>query len=229
MAIMVGTGRGARAGVLIKNAEALETMEKVDTLVVDKTGTLTEGKPQLLGVSTTDRDETLRLAASLEQASEHPLAGSIVAAARKQGLNLSPPRYFASVPGKGITGIVDGKRIAIGSPAFMTELGAFAAANTAFHENSSVPSSSLCVAIDGRFVGTFSVVDPLRRSTPDAIRGLKCQGLRIVMITGDNRAAATGIAKPRASPNSSRSPPRQTQSSANCSSRVFAAMAATRQ
>ena len=195
MAIMVGTGRGARAGVLIKNAEALETMEKVDTLVVDKTGTLTEGKPQLLGVSTTDRDETLRLAASLEQASEHPLAGTIVAAARKQGLNLSPPRDFASVPGKGITGIVDGKRIAIGSPAFMTELGAFAAANTEFHENSSVPSSSLCVAIDGRFVGTFSLVDPLKPSTPDAIRGLKSQGLRIVMITGDNRAAAAGIAQ----------------------------------
>jgi P-type Cu+ transporter len=195
MAIMVGTGRGAHAGVLIKNAEALETMEKVDTLVVDKTGTLTEGKPQLLGVSTTDRDETLRLAASLEQASEHPLAGAIVAAAQTQGLNLSSPRDFASVPGKGITGIVDGKRIAIGSPAFMTELGAFAAANTAIHENSSVPSASLCVAVDGKFVEVFDVVDPLKLSTPDAIRGLKSQGLRIVMITGDNRATAAGIAQ----------------------------------
>jgi Cu+-exporting ATPase len=195
MAIMVGTGRGAHAGVLIKNAEALETMERVDTLVVDKTGTLTEGKPQLLGVSTTDRDETLRLAASLEQASEHPLAGAIVAAAQKQGLSLSPPRDFASISGKGITGSVNGKRIAIGSPAFMTELGAFAAANTSFHENPTVPSTSLCVAIDGKFVGTFSVVDPLKPSTPDAIRGLKSQGLRIVMITGDNRAVAAGIAQ----------------------------------
>jgi len=195
MAIMVGTGRGAHAGVLIKNAEALETMEKVDTLVVDKTGTLTEGKPQLLGVSTTDRDETLRLAASLEQASEHPLAGAIVAAAQKQGLSLSPPRDFASIPGKGITGIVDGKRVAVGSPAFMTELGAFAGANTALHENPSVPSSSLCVAINGKFVGVFNVVDPLKPSTPQAIRGLKSKGLRIVMITGDNRAAASGIAQ----------------------------------
>ncbi|MGC1645217.1 MAG: heavy metal translocating P-type ATPase [Candidatus Sulfotelmatobacter sp.] len=195
MAIMVGTGRGAHAGVLIKNAEALETLEKVDTLVVDKTGTLTEGKPQLLRVSINDRGETLRVAASLEQASEHPLAGAIVQAAQRQGLALSQPREFSSVPGKGITGIVDGKRIAVGSPAFMTELGAFAAAHTAFHENPSTPSTSLCVAIDGKFVGTFSVVDPLKPSTPDAIRGLKSQGLRIVMITGDNRTVAAGIAQ----------------------------------
>jgi Cu+-exporting ATPase len=192
---MVGTGRGAHAGVLIKNAEALETLEKVDTLVVDKTGTLTEGKPQLLGVSTNDRGETLRLAASLERASEHPLANAIVEAAQRQGLQLSQPHEFVSVPGKGITGVVDGKRIAVGNNLFMTELGAFARANTAFHEGPDGTGTTLCVAIDDNFVGVFSVVDPLKPSTPDAIRGLKTQGLRIVMLTGDNRAAAAGIAQ----------------------------------
>jgi Cu+-exporting ATPase len=195
MAIMVGTGRGAHAGVLIKNAESLETMEKVDTLVVDKTGTLTEGKPQLVGLTTRERDEDLRLAASLEQASEHPLANAVVTAAQRQGLQLSQPHEFASVPGKGITGVVDGKRVAVGNPAFMTELGAFTAANTAFHENPGGSGSNLCIAVDGKFVGVFSVVDPLKPSTPNVIRGLKSQHLRIVMLTGDNRTAAAGIAQ----------------------------------
>jgi len=195
MAIMVGTGRGAHAGVLIKNAESLETLEKVDTLVVDKTGTLTEGKPQLLGASTDDRGETLRLAASLERASEHPLSRAIVEAARKQGLKLSEPREFANVPGKGIVGVVDGKRVAIGNPALMTELGAFARSDIAFHENPAGASASLCVAIDDKFVGAFSVVDPIKPTAVDALRGLKLLGLRIVMLTGDNRATAAGIAQ----------------------------------
>jgi len=197
MAIMVGVGRGARAGVLIKNAEALEVLEKVDTLVVDKTGTLTEGKPQLLGstVSPSDHGEYLRLAASLERASEHPLARAIVEAAQKQGLSLSQPQEFASIPGKGITGVVDGKNVAVGNAALMSELDAFAGADTESHDAAFGASTSLCVAVDGKFVGSFNVVDPMKPSTPDAIRALKDQGIRIVMLTGDNRAVASAIAE----------------------------------
>jgi Cu+-exporting ATPase len=193
---MVGVGRGARAGVLIKNAEALEVLEKIDTLVVDKTGTLTEGKPQLQGivVSEGDRDEIFRLAASLERASEHPLATAIVQAAERQGLRLSQPLEFASIAGKGITGIVDGKRIAVGNAALMTELGAFTRANTAYHDANSGMATNLNVAVDGKYVGTFNVVDPMKPSTPEAIRALKAQGIRIVMLTGDNRATAANIA-----------------------------------
>ena len=195
MAIMVGVGRGARAGVLIKNAEALEVLEKVDTLVVDKTGTLTEGKPQLTGTTLeNDNGETLRLAASLERASEHPLAGAIVAAAEKQKLSLSQPREFASIPGKGITGVIDGKRIAVGNAALMADLGAFTSANADTNAANSAPGTTLFVAADGKYLGTFSVVDPLKPSTPEAIRALKNQGIRIVMLTGDNRATAAAIA-----------------------------------
>jgi P-type Cu+ transporter len=197
MAIMVGVGRGARAGVLIKNAEALEVLEKVDTLVVDKTGTLTEGKPQLVGtnVSPDDHGEYLRLAASLEQASEHPLSRAIVEAVQKQGLPLSKPEEFASIPGKGITGVVDGKKVAVGNAALMAELDAFGRARKASPDASSRASTSLCVALDGEFVGSFNVVDPLKPSTPGAIRALKDQGIHIVMLTGDNRAVAGSIAK----------------------------------
>jgi P-type Cu+ transporter len=201
MAIMVGVGRGAHAGVLIKNAEALETLEKVDTLVVDKTGTLTEGKPQLLG-SSLDQDrarENLRLAASLERASEHPLAAAIIQAAEQQGLSLSQPTDFTSITGKGITGMVDGKRVSIGNAAFMQETGAFARANTAVDKlNAAAGSESgttLYIAVDGTFVGKFSVVDPIKPTTPDAIRALKDQDIRIVMLTGDNRATAAAIAQ----------------------------------
>jgi Cu+-exporting ATPase len=197
MAIMVGVGRGARAGVLIKNAEALETLEKVDTLVVDKTGTLTEGRPQVTGIISLNDDnrETLRVAASLERASEHPLASAIVQAAEKQELPLSQPSDFVSVPGKGITGVVDGKQVAVGNAALMTELGAFARANTAFHKASAGAGTSLCVAVDGKYIGSFAVVDPMKRSTFEAIRGIKNQGIRIVMLTGDNRTTAAAIAQ----------------------------------
>jgi len=197
MAIMVGVGRGARAGVLIKNAESLEILEKVDTLVVDKTGTLTEGKPQLVGISLSQEDhgETLRLAASLERASEHPLASAIAAAADRQGLPLSQPRDFVSVPGKGITGVVDGKQVAVGNAALMTDLGAFARANTAFHDANPAVGASLCIAVDGKYVGTFSIMDPMKPSTPEAIRALRNQGIRIVMLTGDNQIVAAAIAK----------------------------------
>jgi Cu+-exporting ATPase len=197
MAIMVGVGRGARAGILIKNAEALETLEKVDTLVVDKTGTLTEGKPQLVGVvlSEKDRAEYFRLAASLEQASEHPLAGAIVQAADRQGLHFSQPRDVASIPGKGITGVVDGRQVAVGNAALMKDLGAFAKSNAHHSDMNPAAGSSLSIAVDGKYVATVSVVDPLKASTPAAISGLKAQGIRVVMLTGDNRATAAAIAK----------------------------------
>jgi P-type Cu+ transporter len=196
MAIMVGIGRGARAGILIKNAEALEILEKVDTLVVDKTGTLTEGKPRLLGITIShdERDEYLRLAASLERASEHPLAKAIVDAAVKQGLQLSQPREFESLPGKGITGLVDGKRVAVGNAALMNDLTAFENANVAVGENNPSGGSSLYAAVEGKYVGSFSVVDPLKDSTLDTIRALKNQGIRIVMLTGDNEPTAASIA-----------------------------------
>ncbi len=197
MAIMVGVGRGARAGVLIKNAEALETLEKVDTLVVDKTGTLTEGKPQVTGIISLndDNDETLRLAASLERASEHPLASAIVRAAEQRGLSLSEPREFEYVPGKGIIGLANGKRVAVGNVALMTDLGAFARADAESHQASPGVGTSLLVAVDGKYVGSFTVVDPIKPSTFEAIRDLKAQGIHIVMLTGDNRNTAAAIAK----------------------------------
>jgi Cu+-exporting ATPase len=197
MAIMVGVGRAARAGVLIKNAEALEILEKVDTLVVDKTGTLTEGKPQLVGISLSQDDgrELLHLAASLERASQHPLAAAILQAAERQGLALSQPTEFVSVTGKGIRGVVDGKQVAVGNAALMTDLGASPPPGKEF--NPAVPdgSTSLSVAIDGKFVGNISVADKVKNSTPDAIRQLKVLGIHIVMLTGDNRATAAAIAK----------------------------------
>ena len=197
MAIMVGVGRAARAGVLIKNAEALEILEKVDTLVVDKTGTLTEGKPQLVGISLSQDDgrELLHLAASLERASEHPLAAAILQAAERQGVALSQPTEFVSVTGKGIRGVVDGKQVAVGNAALMTDLGASPHPGKEFNPALPDGSTSLAVAIDGKFVGNISVADKVKNSTPDAIRKLKALGIHIVMLTGDNRATAAAIAK----------------------------------
>jgi P-type Cu+ transporter len=202
MAIMVGTGRGAHAGVLIKNAEALETLEKVDTLVVDKTGTLTEGKPKLVGIFCSplySGDAVLRLAASLEKASEHPLAAAIVRAATERGLTLSNPTEFTYALGKGIQGTVDGKRVAIGNAALMSEIGMpkigmseIGAVN--IPTSSANTGTSLAVAVDGKYAGTLTVSDPIKPSAPDAIRDLKRQGIHIVMLTGDNRATAAAIA-----------------------------------
>ncbi len=196
MAIMVGVGRGARAGVLIKNAEALEILEKVDTLVVDKTGTLTEGKPQLGSYSQAfvDDPELLRLAASLERASEHPLAPVIVDAAVIQGLQLSNPHEFHSVTGKGIKGVVDGKRVAVGNLALMAEVGALKP-RTGLSYGKVLGGTPIFVAIDGNYVGNFVVGDRLKHSTPDALRALKALGIRIVMLTGDNREAGATIAQ----------------------------------
>ena len=198
MAIMVGTGRGAHAGVLIKNAEALETLEKIDTLVVDKTGTLTEGKPKLVAVSTPElgsADEMLRLAASLEKASEHPLAAAIVHGAEEKSLALSEPTQFTYMIGKGVQGTVDGRQVAVGNVAFMNEIrAANRPANEADIEN--VPgATALIVAIDGIYAGSLTLSDPLKPSTTDTIRALKQQGIRVVMLTGDSRATAAVIAQ----------------------------------
>jgi len=195
MAIMVGTGRGAHAGVLIKNAEALETLEKVDTLVVDKTGTLTEGKPRVVGISDAlEKDpELFRLAASLERASEHPLGNAVVEAAVKRNLKLSQSREFHSITGKGILGVVDGHKVAVGNPALMVQLGALEAPgiNTAPRFD----DGRLSVAVDGKYVGNIRVADQPKESTPEALRDLKNQCFRIVMLTGDSRPVAAAIAQ----------------------------------
>jgi Cu+-exporting ATPase len=197
MAIMVGVGRGARTGVLIKNAESLEVLEKVDTLVVDKTGTLTEGKPKLASFSAeipSQNDQVLRLAASLERASEHPLATAIVQGAAERRLKLSEPSEVSTFAGKGIQGVVDGRRVAVGNAAMMIQIGAG-------RPGSGMPAAETCggtaffVAIDGKYAGSVSVADPLKPSTPEAIAGLKAQDLRLVMLTGDNRATAEEVAK----------------------------------
>jgi len=195
MAIMVGVGRGARAGVLIKNAEALETLEKVDTLVVDKTGTLTEGKPRLLSISKTlseDR-ESLRLAASLERASEHPLAAVVVAAAEERGLKLFQPQEFKSISGRGVVGVVDGRKVAVGNAALMVEVGALGQAVVSALTQPG--GTVLSVAVDGKHAGNMSIADLPKATTPDALRGLRESGIHIVMLTGDNAMVAAQIAK----------------------------------
>jgi P-type Cu+ transporter len=194
MAIMVGTGRGAHAGVLIKNAEALEILEKVDTLVVDKTGTLTEGKPRVGSISEplANEPELLRLAASLEGASEHPLAAAIAEVAKEKKLKLSAPEEFQSITGKGVTGVVDGHKVAVGSVRMMVELGIVDKPEVI---SGAYPGGTvLCAAVDGRFVGTFSVADQIKAGAGDTVRELKNSGLRVLMLTGDNRITALRIA-----------------------------------
>lgn len=200
MAIMVGTGRGAREGVLIKNAEALETLEKVDTIVFDKTGTLTEGKPKVVGFSTTELvhgisgNEILRLAASLERASEHPLGAAIILKAREEKLNLTEPSNFESTPGQGVRGTVDGKNLAIGNRALMRAVGVFGN-QTAISVLKYVGATVVYVAVDGRYAGYIAVADPMKPSTPHALRELKSQGIRLMMLTGDNQFTAQEIAR----------------------------------
>ncbi len=204
MAIMVGTGRGATAGVLIKNAEALEILEKVDTLVVDKTGTLTEGKPHVTevwipGDLTSDAasasDELLRLVASLEQGSEHPLGAAVVFAAKERGLALTPTRDFKYLPGRGIRGRVDSHEIAAGNERLFDELGLptemLAAKANELRVNA---HTVILVAVDGRPAGLLGISDPVKPSTPQALRDLKSEGLHVVMLTGDNRATAEAVA-----------------------------------
>jgi Cu+-exporting ATPase len=198
MAIMVGTGHGATAGVLIKNAEALELLEKVNTLVVDKTGTLTEGKPRLAGIKPVapfQEDEVLRLAAGLEQASEHPLASAIVSGARERRLPLPPVADFQSFTGRGVSGSVEGRAVVLGTSRLLQEqrIDASAAAPEADALRAD-GQTVMFVAIDGRLAGTIGVSDPIKGSTAEAIRLLHEDGLRIVMLTGDSRTTANAVA-----------------------------------
>jgi Cu+-exporting ATPase len=199
MAIMVGTGRGAHAGVLIKNAEALEILEKVDTLVVDKTGTLTEGKPKVLSVITEqgmEESALLRLVASLERLSEHPLGAAIVRAAQEKQIVLTDAHDFRYVSGKGVAGKVDGKLIVAGNEVLLRAVGVSLGDLPEKARAAGLSQSTLIfVSVDGHAAGCFAIADPIKASTPDAIRQLKAQGLRIVMLTGDSRATAETIAK----------------------------------
>jgi P-type Cu+ transporter len=199
MSIMVGTGRGAMAGVLVKNAEALELMEKVDTLVVDKTGTLTEGKPRLVDVAAVGgvpANELLRLVASLERGSEHPLAAAITRGAEERKLPLADTVDFQSQTGKGVTGTIDGKRVAVGNLALFTALGIEPGglpreAEARRNEGQTV----MLVAVDGRAAGLVAVADPIKESTIGAINALKAEGIRVVMLTGDSRTTAMAVAR----------------------------------
>ncbi len=198
MSIMTATGRGAQAGVLIKNAEALERFAKVDTLMVDKTGTLTLGKPKLVAVLPEDgitEDELLRLAASLERGSEHPLAEAIVAGASERGVALAKAEDFNAVTGKGVTGRVDGRAVALGNAALLAELGlegshAAEEADARRDQGETV----MFVVVDGRLAGLVSVADPVKETTPEALEALHREGLRIVMVTGDNARTARAVA-----------------------------------
>jgi Cu+-exporting ATPase len=199
MSIMVGTGRGATAGVLIKNAEALEVMEKVDTLVVDKTGTLTEGKPRLTSIVSIDKEEetaVLRFAASLERGSEHPLAAAIVSAAEQQKLRLSEAADFQSVTGKGIIGKVDGKRVALGNQKLLDDLGVSPGGLNDLAEKLRQDGQTVMfVVIENAVAGLLGVSDPIKQSTAEAIRLLHVAGVKIVMLTGDSRTTAAAVAK----------------------------------
>jgi Cu+-exporting ATPase len=199
MSIMVGVGRGAQAGILIKNAEALERMEKVDTLVVDKTGTLTEGKPAVAALETVEgfsEDEVLRLAASLERSSEHPLALAIVKAAQGRNLSISEPSEVDQPVGKGITGLIDGRRIVAGNARFMgeqnipvVELGE--RADRLRSEGATV----IFLGIDGKIAGVIGIADPIKQTTPAALQALSKAGIHVIMLTGDNHVTAEAIAR----------------------------------
>ena len=198
ISIMVGTGRGAMAGVLIKNAEALEIMEKVDTLVVDKTGTLTEGKPKLVAVQAEPgfaEDEILRIAASLERASEHPLAEAIVRGAEEKGIELVKAVNFQSITGKGVTGEVDGHTVAAGNVKLLESLGVNAEDLSQQADKQRVEGKTVMfIAINGKAAGLIGVADPIKGSTAEAIRDLHAEGIRIVMLTGDSRSTAKAVA-----------------------------------
>jgi Cu+-exporting ATPase len=199
MAVMVGVGRGAEAGVLIRDAAALEALARVDALVVDKTGTLTEGKPRLQTVEAVggfDEAELLRLAASLERGSEHPLASAVVKAAEERGLALTRPTEFQSFPGRGVAGAVDGRPVVLGTAALLAERGVPAdelarRADELRGEGASV----LLAAVDGKPAGLLAAADPIRPTTPEAVRLLHADGLRLIMLTGDGRVTAESVAR----------------------------------
>ncbi len=199
MSIMVGTGKGAHSGVLFKNAEAIEVLRKVDTLVVDKTGTLTEGKPKLVSVVTTpgvDEAMLLRLAASLERSSEHPLAAAIVSGAQERGVKLIDAAGFDSITGKGVRGEVEGKAVLLGNRALLEELKIDSHQLAAKAEELRADSQTVMfVAVDGKLAGLLGVADPIKATTPDAIKQLHAEGIRIVMLTGDSRTTAEAVAR----------------------------------
>jgi Cu+-exporting ATPase len=198
MSIMVGVGKGATAGVLIKNAEALERFEKIDTLVVDKTGTLTEGKPRVVAVVPAqgfDEATVLSLGASLERSSEHPLAAAIVASAKQRGMTLAGVADFASVTGKGVTGTIGGRKVAVGNAKLLKDLGvASTDLETRADELRREGATAMFVAIDDRPAGIIAVADPIKATTPAALASLRADGVRIVMLTGDNRTTARAVA-----------------------------------
>jgi Cu+-exporting ATPase len=199
MSIMVGVGRGAEVGVLIKNAEALERMEKIDTLVVDKTGTLTEGKPKVVAVVPAEgfeENQVLRLAASLEKASEHPLALAIVAAAQERGLNMSAVTEFNSPTGKGVVGVVDGRRLALGNANFLRELEI--EPNELEQDADRLRqdgATAIFLGVDGGLAAVIAIADPVKSTTPDALNALAKEGVRVVMLTGDNHTTAQAVAR----------------------------------
>jgi Cu+-exporting ATPase len=199
MSIMVGVGRGAQAGVLIKNAEALERMEKVDTLVVDKTGTLTEGKPKVVAsvaAAGFQESEILRLAASVERASEHPLADAIVRAAKERNLDLGKVEEFDSPTGKGATGKVDGKSVLLGNSNFLMSLGIETQSLDQQAERLRGDGATVInIAVDGKLAGLFAIADPVKLSTPDALKALAAEGIKVIMLTGDNRTTANAVAR----------------------------------
>ncbi|HEX5775597.1 MAG TPA: heavy metal translocating P-type ATPase [Caulobacteraceae bacterium] len=199
ISIMVGVGRGAHAGVLIKNAEALERFEKVDTLIVDKTGTLTEGRPALTAIRPApgyDEAELLRLAASLERGSEHPLADAIVRAANERGVTLAEATGFDSPVGKGVLGTVDGRALLLGSGKFLAEQGVSTADLDAEADAlRGDGATAIFIAVDGKAAGVLAVADPIKETTPEAVRALKEEGVRLVMMTGDNRTTALAVAR----------------------------------
>ncbi len=199
MSIMVGVGRGARAGVLIKNAEALERMEKVDTLVVDKTGTLTQGEPHVVAVVAADRhneNELLRLAAGVERASEHPLGHAIVAAASTRKLIIPEAVQFDAPVGRGVVGTVEGRRVALGTKTFLTEMNIATGALDADAERLRQDgATTVYVAIDGAAAGLIAIADPLKPTTLAALNALADDGMRVVMLTGDNRTTALAVAR----------------------------------
>ena len=199
LGIMVGVGRGAENGILIKNAEALEILEKVDALVVDKTGTLTEGRPRMVGVEPAgglSEDELLRVAASLERGSEHPLAAAIVKGAEAKGLSLAEAQEFQSVTGKGVLGRVGGRNVAMGNAALMADHQvAVDPLRSRLEELRREGQTVMLIAVDGQLAGLVTVADPIRASTPDAIRLLHEDGMRVIMLTGDSRTTAEAVAR----------------------------------
>jgi len=200
MSIMTATGRGAQAGVLIKNAEALERFEKIDTLILDKTGTLTEGKPRLVAVLPepgVDEAEVLRLAATLEKGSEHPLADAIVSGAEERGLALGEASDFEAVTGMGVKGVVDGKSVVLGNLKLVEQLGLKAAQlRVTANSRRDLGETVMFVVLDGALAGLVSVADPVKESTPEALKALHALGLRIIMATGDNERTALAVASP---------------------------------